>query len=724
MPGVTVGDAASYPRDRARSLVAARAAVEVEGPDGARGMLLEDLRVRPAEERTAGEDARLEPGGIITGFSARPTPAPRRSIDVVACVRGSQVLADASVARGPEMEADGETVRDSRPGPGGAATVPRRADEADDAFKRESCRSRAAEQVGHVTGGYARAAFGVQFVGVAVHALTGAGRVPRMPGAYGHVPSGRTARQRLTGGLIRGVGSILRAAAEMGRRHARVANSELGERPDRVSADAPSVEALLVAKLDVHGWQLGAERVARLGSAGVDAMPYAIGRRRREVPTRIERLSGAPGPPAASRRGPRSGEPGAAERVDARSDREAGMRKVDEVERADWKDRAEAAGFAFHTMHGEPYWDETSAYAFTLEEIETRLEDPSTALHAMVREAVDRIAADEEAMARLGIPEAHMDLVAGSWRAGEAELYGRLDLAYDGSGPARLLEYNADTPTSLYEAGHFQWDWLEGARDAGLIPAGADQLNRLQEALTERFAAICAPGEDLHFAAVAGVAEDYANVETLAFAARDAGLGAHYVDIGAIGVDPSGRLVDDEARVIGTLFKLYPWEDFLRDDAADALAGSGTRFLEPPWKALASNKGILAVLWEMFEGHPNLLPTFLATDAEPGTPALERAVAAGGFARGTVRKPLFSREGAGVRIDGPEGTLVEASAAPAQEGGAGVVQAYAPLPELGGFRPVMGTWIVGETCVALGIREDKSRITQDLSRFKPHYIEP
>ena len=342
----------------------------------------------------------------------------------------------------------------------------------------------------------------------------------------------------------------------------------------------------------------------------------------------------------------------------------------------------------------------------------------------MVREAVDRIAGDEGQMARMGIPEAHMDFVAGSWRAGEAELYGRMDLAYDGEGPAKLLEYNADTPTSLYEAGHFQWDWLEGARAAGLIPEGADQLNRLQEALTERLAEICAPGADLHFAATEGAAEDYATVETMAYAARDAGLGAHYVDMGRIGIDPSGRLVDAEARVIGTLFKLYPWEDFLRDEAADALAASGTRFLEPPWKALVSNKALLAVLWEMFEGHPNLLPAFLEAEIAGGSPAWDRAEAAGAFARGTVRKPIFSREGAGVRIAGADGAAVEASANATYDAHPMLVQAYAPLPDMDGFFPVMGTWIVGETCVALGIREDRSRITQDLSRFKPHYIEP
>ncbi|WP_281827103.1 glutathionylspermidine synthase family protein [Jannaschia rubra] len=400
------------------------------------------------------------------------------------------------------------------------------------------------------------------------------------------------------------------------------------------------------------------------------------------------------------------------------------MRKVDGVERPDWTARAEAAGFVFHTMHGEPYWDETTAYAFTLEEIETRLEDPSTALHALVREAVARAVGDEATMARLDIPEVHMEFVADSWRRKDADLYGRMDLAYDGNGPAKLLEYNADTPTSLYEAGHFQWDWLEGAREAGLIPAGADQLNRLQEALTERFAEICAPGDDVHFAAVAGVEEDYANVETLAYAARDAGLGAHFVEMGQIGIDPSGRLVDEEARIIGTLFKLYPWEDFLRDEGADALAASGTLFLEPPWKALVSNKGFLAVLWDMFEGHPNLLPTFFADDAVRGSPAFDRAMAAGHFARGTVRKPLFSREGAGVRIETPDGALVEASESTAYDRHLQIVQAYAPLPDMGGFHPVMGTWIVGGTCVALGIREDRSRITQDLSRFKPHYIEP
>ena len=81
------------------------------------------------------------------------------------------------------------------------------------------------------------------------------------------------------------------------------------------------------------------------------------------------------------------------------------MQRVTLSERPDWKSKAEELGFHFHTMYGEPYWDETSAYAFTLDQIETDIEDPSNALHAMCLDAVDAIVGSEELMSRLGIPQ-------------------------------------------------------------------------------------------------------------------------------------------------------------------------------------------------------------------------------------------------------------------------------------------------------------------------------
>lgn len=399
-------------------------------------------------------------------------------------------------------------------------------------------------------------------------------------------------------------------------------------------------------------------------------------------------------------------------------------------ERPGWRDEAEKLGFTFADMGGEPYWDETSAYRFTLHQIEADIEGPSQELHQMCREAVGRAVADEEWLDRLAIPAEHRDFVAASWAQGEPELYGRFDLAYDGEGPAKLLEYNADTPTSLYESASFQWLWFEEQQALGVLGEDTDQFNSIHEALVTRFAEICAPGEEVHFAADAENPEDYATVEALAWAAREAGLGAHFTDLAQIGLTDEGQFADDQSRVIGTLFKLYPWEDMLRDDFAPHLQPSGTRFIEPPWKAILSNKGILPLLWEMFPGHPNLLPAFFLADLGDaltgGRPAARIAsawdAAQGQLAQGYVTKPIFSREGAGV-------TLFEGGRTAAATGDESyshhplILQAMAKLPEFDGFHPVVGSWMVGETCCGIGLREDRARITHNLSRFKPHYIE-
>ena len=406
------------------------------------------------------------------------------------------------------------------------------------------------------------------------------------------------------------------------------------------------------------------------------------------------------------------------------------MHKIALPERRQWREKAKEVGFTFADMHGEPYWDETSAYRFSLRQIEEDIEDPATELHAMCREAVDHIVTSDTLMTQLGIPEAHRGLIVDSWQHGQPELYGRFDLAYDGTGPAKLLEYNADTPTSLYESASFQWSWLEDQIAAGVLLDSDDQFNGIHEALVERFAALFAPDTDLHFTAQAASPEDYATVEALGWAAREAGLGAHYCDLDKIGLSRDGQFVDDQDRVIGTLFKLYPWEDLLRDDYAAHLASSGALFLEPPWKALLSNKGLLAVLWQMFEGHPNLLPAFFETDVaqalagtgvvvQPVRAAFDRA--ADRLRAGHVTKPLFSREGASITIL-EAGHVTETAAMRDYDHHPRIVQAYAPLPVFDGFRPVIGAWIIGETCAGIGIREDRSRITQDLSRFKPHFI--
>ena len=96
-------------------------------------------------------------------------------------------------------------------------------------------------------------------------------------------------------------------------------------------------------------------------------------------------------------------------------------------------------------------------------------------------------------------------------------------------------------------------------------------------------------------------------------------------------------------------------------------------FIEPAWKMVLSNKGILAILWDLFPGHPNLLPAFFN---EPN----------GMFEY--VKKPLLSREGANVTVH----TMKEHLESTGEYGAEGYVfQQLAPIPEFDGKRPVIGS---------------------------------
>lgn len=112
-------------------------------------------------------------------------------------------------------------------------------------------------------------------------------------------------------------------------------------------------------------------------------------------------------------------------------------------------------GFDFHIIDNEIYWDESHAYCFTLAQIESGIEDPTEELHQMCLEVVNSAINDERILEELAIPELYWDAIANSWRNNKSSLYGRMDFSWNGYQPAKLLEYNADTPTSLYESAFF-----------------------------------------------------------------------------------------------------------------------------------------------------------------------------------------------------------------------------------------------------------------------------
>ena len=241
-----------------------------------------------------------------------------------------------------------------------------------------------------------------------------------------------------------------------------------------------------------------------------------------------------------------------------------------------------------------------------------------------------------------------------------------------------------------------------------IIPAGCDQYNSIQESMIKAFRAFGVEGK-LHLASCQGSEEDEGTVRYVEECAVQAGLDTQFLYMEEIGVDADGHFTDADDMGIDTLFKLYPWEWLMVDDFGQFVPQSGVKFIEPAWKAILSNKGMMALMWEMFEGHPNLLPTYFADDPR-----------AGDLSGGYVRKPIFSREGANVemirpgqeplRVDGPYGA----------EGF--IVQALHPLPVFDGNHTVIGSWLVASQPCGMGIREDISPITKDTSRFLPHVI--
>ena len=403
------------------------------------------------------------------------------------------------------------------------------------------------------------------------------------------------------------------------------------------------------------------------------------------------------------------------------------MKRIAITPRPDWTAQADALGFHFHTIDGATYWDESAYYAFGLRQVEDDIEAPTQQLHDMAMDLVDEVVQSEALLTRLAIPPAYWDWIRDSWRQRDPHLYGRMDLAYGGGGdpdkhgadqpgPAKLYEFNYDTPTSLYESAYFQWLWLEQAIASGVLPADADQYNRIQELLCESFGHLASSGRiatPVHFAAVADSAEDRGTVRYLRDCAEQAGLDTFELAIEQIGISAEGFFTDADDRVIRTLFKLYPLEWMFAETYGPKLAGSQVQLIEPAWKAVLSNKGVLPLLWQRHEGHPNLLPAFF--DDAPGD----------ALPAGWVRKPLFSREGANIELVTASGEHLRSDGPYADS--PMIRQAYHPLPEhpgAGGARhyPLVGSWVVADQPAGMGIREDASRITQDTSRFVPHAI--
>jgi glutathionylspermidine synthase len=390
------------------------------------------------------------------------------------------------------------------------------------------------------------------------------------------------------------------------------------------------------------------------------------------------------------------------------------MQRIPLTPRDNWQQKVESVGLTFHTPDvpemDRPYWDESAAYQFTAAEIDT-LEAAGNKLQEMCLAAAQHII-DEKRYAELDIPEFAIEAIEWAWNSEPPALYGRFDVAWAGaqSGSApKLLEYNADTPTSLLEAAVIQWHWLQdlSAMPQSVVSPKPDQFNSIHEKLIAKWKDIDPYlSKPIYFAALDNP-EDQLTITYLRDTAQQANLDTLQLFMQEIGWnDDQQAFLDPDDHPMFSIFKLYPWEAMLQEEFGPHAIETYTaiRWIEPIWKMLLSNKGILPILWELSPNHELLL------EAHFDGP---------GNMRNYVRKPLMSREGANITIVRDNATIASTDG---PYNGKQIYQALAPVAFFNNRHPILGLWMIDQDCCGLGIRESAGPITDNLSSFVPHFF--
>ena len=347
-------------------------------------------------------------------------------------------------------------------------------------------------------------------------------------------------------------------------------------------------------------------------------------------------------------------------------------------------------------------------------EADALLQAADTLYELMVQSIPDPI--PDSLLSQLAIPPLLWPAVRHSWNDDRHwHLYGRFDLAQTPDGP-KLLEFNADTATSIPETAVVQW--------ASLMAAGQAeeelQANGLFEGIQNQLTEWLQRNDDLEPALLLvhlpGSAEDAANCAVIAEAAREAGFfTVHVCSADAMQVSVAGAERGVWAEVeagqwqrFGFLFKLVPWEILadeepaLTADLMQLLQSRDVIIANPAYTLLFQSKAILAWLWLCFPQHPLLLETSFQD-----------------LHGHYVRKPLLGREGQNVTeiANGQLGQQVEGEFARQPH----ISQRYAQLPQdaQGRFYQA-GVFWAGAGC-AIGYRRAAGFIT-NLSEFVPHVL--
>ncbi|HAC71605.1 MAG TPA: glutathionylspermidine synthase [Arcobacter skirrowii] len=377
----------------------------------------------------------------------------------------------------------------------------------------------------------------------------------------------------------------------------------------------------------------------------------------------------------------------------------------------------ESIGFTWHTDSDESSYIANELVVISEEEAEAFYE-ATNELYDMFIEGAQYVI-DNELFHELNIPFNLVEVIKESWENDvHWHLYSRFDLAggVDGK-PIKLIEFNADTPTSLFETAIIQWAML---KKNGLDESS--QFNNLYDALKENFKRIITLDSDIEkfdeyysklgwkilFSSISSSSEDINTTKLLQHIASEAGFNTDFEFIENVNFSDDGIFKDDE--LFEFWFKLIPWEDIAIQESELALIlteiikEKRAIIFNPAYTLIFQSKAFMKILWDLYPNHPLLLET-----------SFEPLVG-----KKYVEKKAFGREGANVKIINSDGS-VEIENGGEYEGHKSIFQEYVDfVKDSKGECYQAGVFYAYEAC-GLGFRRG-GKILNNMSKFVGHII--
>ena len=290
------------------------------------------------------------------------------------------------------------------------------------------------------------------------------------------------------------------------------------------------------------------------------------------------------------------------------------------------------------------------------EEEAKRYYEAGNAIYDMYIEAGDYII-ENNLLDEVGIPFNLQDLVKSSWDNDvHWHIYGRFDFAggIDGK-DIKLIEFNADTPTTLYESSILQWMLLK-ANDLD----ENSQFNNIYEALKDNFKRLMVLDGDLAdfdkrydgykilFSSYEGIEEEEVTTKFLETCAREAGYETGFSFLNQVGFDEEKGIFNENEENFEFWFKLFPWEDLAVEEGDLTLMlksivdNRKAILLNPAYTLMFQSKGMLKVLYDLFPDSPYLLETSFE-------PLKDKRY---------IEKKVFGREGENCHIFDKDGSTI------------------------------------------------------------------